>query len=107
MAEHGNSATMRPDTDIIWWAMIVSNLFWGIFLAYIFNRWAGITTLGAGASAGAIISLLLGIAYSVGFYAYSTIYKDTTGLAVDILAGTVMGAVIGAVVGLVLGKIKD
>jgi len=107
MAEHGNSSVMRAEADMIWWALILSNIFWGVMLAYIFNRWANINTLGAGATAGATISLLIGLSMNLGFYATSTVYKDMTGLVVDILAGIVMGAVVGAVVGLVLGKIKD
>ncbi|MBK8611603.1 MAG: hypothetical protein IPL84_17105 [Chitinophagaceae bacterium] len=107
MAEHTNAAFMRPEAEMIWWAMIASNLFWAILLAYIFNRWANITTVASGISAGAIICLLVGLAYSLGYYGMSTIYTDMTGLAIDIIAGTVMGAVVGGVIGFVLGKIKD
>lgn len=107
MAEHSNTSIMRPETDFIWWAMIASNLLWGIFLAYVFNRWASISSLGAGFSGGAIISFFIGLTYSLSFYAMSTMYNDMTGLAVDIVVGTVMGGIIGAVVGFVLGKIKD
>lgn len=107
MAEHTNASFMRAETDMIWWAMIASHIFWGIFLAYIFNRWATITTFGAGLSAGFVICLLLGLAYSLGYYGMSTIYTDLTGLGVDVVVGAVMGAIVGGVVGLVLGKIKD
>lgn len=107
MADHMNTSIMLPDADMVWWAMIVSNLVWGFTLAYIFNRWANISTLSAGLSAGAIICFLISLSYSLSFYAMSTLYTDMTGLAVDIIAGTVMGAVIGAAVGFVLGKIKD
>lgn len=106
-AAHMNNSIMRPEADMIWWALIASNLLWGIFMAYIFNRWANITTLSAGLSAGAMISLLMGLAFSLGFYSMSTMYGDMTGLVVDIIVGVVMGALLGAVVGFVLGKIKD
>lgn len=105
-AEHMNNSIMRPEADMIWWAMIASNLLWGILIAYIFNRWANITTFAAGLSAGAMIYLLMGLAFSLGFYAYSTMYNDTTGLLVDLVMGIVMGAIVGGVVGLVLGKVK-
>ena len=107
MAEHCNTSIMRPETAFIWWSMIAANLCWGILLAYIFNRWANISSLSAGLSAGAIISLLVGLSYSLSFYAMSTMYNDMTGLLVDVAVGTVMGAIVGAVVGFVLGKIKD
>lgn len=107
MAENFNNSIMRPETDFIWWAMIASNLLWGIFLAFVFNRWAAVSSLGAGFSGGAIISLFIGLTYSLSFYSMSTMYNDMTALAVDIIVGTVMGGIIGAVVGFVLGKIKD
>lgn len=107
MAEHTNSSFMLAETDMIWWAMVASNIFWALLLAYIFNRWANISTAAAGASAGAIICLLVGLAYALGFYGMSTIYNDLTGLAADVVAGTVMGAIVGAVIGFVLGKVKD
>ena len=105
-AAHMNNCAMRPETDMIWWAMIAANIMWGIFIAYIFNRWANITTLSAGLSAGAILFLLLGLAFSLGFYAYTTMYSDMTGMIADIAIGTAMGAIVGGVVGLVLGKVK-
>ncbi len=106
-AAHMNNSSMRPEADMIWWAMIASNLLWGIFIAYIFNRWANINTVSAGLSAGAIIFLFIGLSMSLGFYAYTTMYGDMTGMVVDILVGVVMGAIVGAVTGFVLGKIKD
>jgi hypothetical protein len=106
-ATHTNTCMMRPETDMIWWAMIASCLLYGILFAYIFNRWANITTLSAGLMGGGIISLLVGLSMSLGFYAYTTMYGTMTTIAVDIAVGVVMGAIVGAVVGLVLGKIKD
>ena len=106
-ATHMNSSMMRPDTEMIWWAMIASNLFWGVLVAYIFNRCANITTLSAGLSAGFIIFLFLALAISLGFYAFSNMYTDMTGLMVDIAVNTVMGSILGGVVGFVLGKVKD
>jgi uncharacterized protein with PQ loop repeat len=107
MAECTNTSMMRAETDMVWWALIASNLFWGILLAYIFNRWANISTALAGLAGGAIINLLIGLSYSLSFYSMTTMYKDMTGLVIDVAAGTAMGALVGAVVGFVLGKIKD
>ncbi len=104
---HMNNSIMRPDAEMIWWAAVASNLFWGILMAYIFNRWAHITTLSAGLSAGAMISLFMGLGFSLGFYAFSTMYNDMTALVADVAVNVAVGAIVGAVVGFVLGKIKD
>ena len=102
-----NNTIMRPEAEMIWWALILSSLLYGIFYAYIFNRWANITTFSAGLSAGAVIALIVGLSMSLGAYAFSTMYGTMTGMAVDVVVAVVMGAIVGAVVGLVLGKIKD
>ena len=104
---HMNNCAMRPETAMIWWAMIVSNLFWAILIAYIFNKWANINTLSAGLSAGFMIFLLLSLAFGLGFYGFSTMYTDITGMCVDIVINVVMGTILGGVVGFVLGKVKD
>ncbi|HMS52651.1 MAG TPA: hypothetical protein PKD56_10010, partial [Chitinophagales bacterium] len=47
----------RPENEMIFWAMILANLSYGMLYAYIFGRWAGITNWMTGAQAGAIIGL--------------------------------------------------
>ena len=44
---------MKSDADMVWWALILSSLFQGLLISYIFGRWANITTAMGGASAGA------------------------------------------------------
>lgn len=106
-AKNMNDTIMRPEADMIWWAMIVSNILYGVFFAYIFNRWANISTFMAGATAGGVLSLIFGLSMSLNFYAFSTMYGTMTGMAVDVIVNVVMGAIVGGVVGLVLGKVKD
>lgn len=107
MSEHMNTTLNRPETEFIWWAMIASNLIWGITYAYIFNRWANVNSLAGGFGAGAIIAFLFCLAFAFSFYSMTTLYNDLTAVAVDVAANTVMGAVTGGVIGFVLGKIKD
>lgn len=87
----------------LWWALILGNLAWGILLAIIFGRWAGIKTLGTGAQAGAIIGGLMALTYD--FISLGTTNISTLNAAVvDVIVMAVISAVVGGVVGLVLGR---
>ncbi len=89
---------MKPETEMVWWALIVSCLFQGLLVSYIFGRWANITTAIGGASAGATIGVLMAIYYDLGFFATSNMFTVNS-LITDIALSTVMMAAIGAVVG--------
>ena len=108
MAQHsGLSAEVqaqfnKPMDQMIWWAMIVSNLAAGFLIATIL-AWGNITTAAGGAKAGATIGLLMSMSYDFGFYGFSNMFTMTS-LFADIAAGVVMSAIGGAVVAWVLGK---
>ena len=76
----------------------------GLFIAYIFTKWASISTVTTGAKAGAIISLFIGLAMN-----FFNLAMDSTAAmqtaALDVAIGIVMGAIIGAVIGAVNGKL--
>lgn len=85
--------------------IFVSNLCWGILLAYIFQKWANINDFAGGFSAGLIISFL--ITLSMDLYQYSFMnLGDSTMYIVDVVVGTLMGGVMAGVAGVVLGKGK-
>lgn len=77
----------------------------GLFLAYIFTKWAGITTLTTGLQAGAIIGLFIGV-YSNFFMNSMTETPNLQTMGIDIAITMVMSAVVGATVALVYGKMK-
>ncbi|MBI5917725.1 MAG: hypothetical protein HY842_20330 [Bacteroidetes bacterium] len=89
-------------TPMVWWAMVVSCLVYGLLLAIIFGRWAGISTFAAGAKAGGILALLVALSYDLGMYSMMKTI-NLNGVLVDPLVNLVMGAIIGGVVGWVLG----
>lgn len=103
-AKNAGSATgvMKTPADFAWWALIAGCIFQGLMLSYIFNKWANINTLSAGASAGAVISLLMTAGFDLIMFATSNM-STLTATCVDIIAGTVMGAIIGAAVGMANG----
>ncbi|TAL49747.1 MAG: hypothetical protein EPN92_02475 [Chitinophagaceae bacterium] len=106
MATNVGSAgnVMRADSDIVWWALIVGNLFSGLALAYVLVR-AGVNSVGSGAGTGAVFGLLIAAGFDFTMYGVSTL-MTTKGALVDIGANLVVSAVVGGIVGWYLGMGK-
>jgi len=103
-ANQGTAQGVMKDPPAMW-ALAIGNLAWGFLLALIFGRWAGITTLGTGAKAGAIIGALVATSYN--FNSLGTTNVTTlNAVLVDIVVFAIMNAIIGAVVARVLGSSK-
>lgn len=97
------SGVMRAEDEMIWWALILGNLFQTYLLVYIFGSWANITTFSDGLKAGAIIGLLMGLAFNFTMYGTSNIMNMTSAL-VDPFVSAVMMAITGGVIGFMLGR---
>ncbi|WNM18021.1 hypothetical protein [Flavobacterium capsici] len=80
-------------------------LSFGLFMSYIYTKWAGISTLTTGATAGAVIGIFMGLVHNFFYYAMKPT-PDYNLMLLDIGISVVMGAIIGAVVGMVNGKMK-
>lgn len=79
-------------------------LTFGLFVAYIFTKWAQIATAATGAKAGAIIGLFIALFYNFfGMAMDSSIAMQTA--ALDIAISIVMASIVGAVIGAVNGKL--
>ena len=102
-----NEATMagvnKPMEEFNWPFLILSNLASGYFTAYIFSKWANITSFSAGLTAGATIGLFMGLIYDFVFYATTNI-MTMQGYLLDIVATIVISAIVGGVVGWWLGR---
>ncbi|MCF8237419.1 MAG: hypothetical protein K9I85_04630 [Saprospiraceae bacterium] len=93
----------RGEDDMIWWALIVGNLLFGFLYAYIFGRWANITTAATGAKAGAMIGLIMSASWDLTMYGTTNV-MTLNGVFIDIIASTVVSAIIGAVAAWMLGR---
>lgn len=100
-----NQCMNRPNMQMIWWALILSNLAFGFLLSTLFS-WSNITGALAGARAAAIIGLLLGISLDLGYYSMTLMYPNLTVVLVDIITYIVYMAIAGAVTGWVMGLVK-
>jgi len=105
MNSHSNSTTgaFRADTDIIWWSMVVGNLAYGFLFSYVIGK-AGAYSVAAGFKTGAVTAFLYYVAMNCITYALMNL-SDTTLLAVDIAAGTIVGGIVGAIIGWVQSKV--
>jgi hypothetical protein len=107
MNEHtteAGKAVMRGEENMVWWALIGANLLFGFLLSYILNK-SSVSSAGAGAATGAVIGLLMSGAIDLFFYAQMNL-NDTTAIAVDVAASTVVTAIVGGIVGAYLGMGK-
>ena len=103
MKENFNQCANRPMEEMVWWALIISNLIWAGSYSVIFS-WAGITGFMNGLQKGALIAFLIGLSYGLSFYSMTTTYNSMTAMIVDLLVGTAMGAIGAGVVAWYLGR---
>lgn len=104
-AANYNQCAMRQMEDMVWWAMIVSNLAFGFLLAIIFG-WTNTVSVAAGAKIGAITGALLALSVDLSFYAMSSYFSNFTAVFVDVLVFTVLSAITGLIVALVMNMGK-
>lgn len=76
----------------------------GMFIAYIFTKWAGITNPITGIKAGAVIGLFTSL--SMNFFMYSSMAVNYQNMALDVIITIVINAFMGAVIAFVNGKMK-
>lgn len=85
----------------IMWLTALTCLATGYFLAFIFYRWANISTWKGGFIGGLIIGLFIGLIYDLSFLSMWNFYNVKAAL-VDILLAGLTHSITGLVVGLVL-----
>jgi hypothetical protein len=100
-----NQCANRPQGEMIWWAIILSNLVYALFLTLML-KWSGASGWLAGLKTGALFGLLFGVTIDLSFYSMTTMFNSINTMLVDMLAMTVMAAILGTVIVLVWGKNK-
>lgn len=81
----------------------LGSLTFGLFIAYIFTKWAQISTVASGAKAGAILGLFFSLTYN--FFGMAMNPEATYQMfATDLGISIVMTAITGAIIGYVNGK---
>lgn len=89
--------------------LAVAQVVFGLLFAYIFDKWASISTFVGGAIGGATLMFALSLGWDLQMSAF---FKDMhvgnpyMPLVVDVIAATVFGALSGGVIGQVIGMMK-
>jgi hypothetical protein len=76
----------------------------GLFIAYIFSKWAHIRNPVTGMKAGATIGIFNSL--SMNFFMYSGMEVNYQNMALDIAISTFIGTIMGAAVALTCNKLK-
>jgi hypothetical protein len=90
----------------VWAPLILANLVSALLLAYIFERWATISTFIGGMQGGAIVWFLTSLSFQLMFVAFMNLHKNYIPVAADVIGSTVLGGICGGVIGQVLGMMK-
>lgn len=105
VSAHSNQCAARPMQDMIWWAIIASNLALGFLLTMIL-KWSGNKGILSGVGIAVVSGLLLSLSMDLGFYSMTTMYSNLAVIVVDILVYSLMFAIAGAVITWVMSLIK-
>ncbi len=100
-----NPALNRPKNEMIWWAMIVSNLTLALMVTLVLN-WVSAKSVMDGLKIGAIVGFLYALSVDLSIYSMATTINNLAGVVIDALAYTALTAIIGLVVVLTWGKEK-
>ena len=96
----------RPENEMVWWALILSNLALALMLTLIL-KWANVKKLVDGLKIGAIIGLLFALNIDLGYYSMTTIILSITAIIVDVLVYTLLTAITAMIIVLGWGKEKS
>jgi len=100
-----NQCMNRPSTDMVWWAILLSNLVYALFLTLML-KWSGASGWVDGLKTGALFGLLLGVSTDLSFYSMTTMFNSIGAMVLDMVVMTGMAAILGIIIVLVWGKDK-
>ena len=102
MSANSDTSIMRPESEMIWWAMILSNLIMALVVTLILN-WSGASKPVDAIKIGALIGFLICLGIDFSMYSMTTMY-NMTAIIVDAIVTTIMVGITGAVIVLTWGK---
>ena len=101
MEANFNNCAARPMDDMVWWAIILSNLCMGFLIALVF-AWANLKKVMNGVIIALILGFLVAASMDLSMYSMSTLFLGRKPLVVDIAVSTVLWGVVGFIVAFVM-----
>lgn len=104
VSEEFQKQLVRPACQLVEWAMVVTSLTMGFFIATVI-KWSGARTFVSGLKKGFIVAFLFWTSVNFGLYASSN-HFSLTGVFADLLCSITAMTIAGAVAAWMLGRGK-
>jgi len=101
-----NTCANRPEGEMIWWAMILSNLMIALFLTLLLN-WSGTHSITDGLKTGALFGALFTGTIDLSLYSMTTMYKSLLPIVIETVISALVLAILGMIIVLTWGKTKQ
>jgi hypothetical protein len=101
-----NQCANKPMEEMVWWAIIVSNLAAALFLTLIMH-WRNAKGIYDGLATGAIFGSLFTVIIDFSFWSMTTMYSSITTILIETVVSAGVYAVVGMVIVLTWGKEKQ
>ena len=98
-----NQCAARPQGEMIWWAIIVSNLTSALLLT-LFLKWSGAKGFLDGLKIGALFGFLVALTFDLSSWSMTTMYSNFGLLVADVAVSTVVLGIVGMAIVLLWGK---
>jgi len=101
-----DNSNARPMEEMVWWALILANFASGLLLALTLG-WSGSITMGAGFKIGALLGLLIALAFDLSMYAMTTMYSNLAVIVVDSLGYAILYGLSGLLIAPIMNKVGN
>jgi hypothetical protein len=98
-----NNSINRPMEEMVWWALVSSNLLWGLLITLVLH-WTKSTSFFSALINSAYLGCLLALAFDLSQYSMTTMFNNPAIILVDALGNVVLFAASGGLVSLVMKK---
>ena len=98
-----NTCANRPEGEMVWWAMILSNLLFALFLT-LFLKWSGARGIADGLKTGALFGAVFTSTIDLSLYSMTTMYNSLLPVVLETVVSAAVMGVVGMVIVLTWGK---
>ena len=101
-----NTCANRPDGEMVWWAMILSNLLIALFVTLLLKL-SGARTSADGLKTGALFGALFTGTIDLSLYSMTSMYKSLLPIVIETVVSAAVFAIVGMIIVLTWGKTRE